>query len=81
MAILGSLVAIGAAVAFAAMGGLVLWGGWIMLRREVFTGFISAQPSPLERAFTLVCTALPLLVVGLFGIATAARFFALAFGI
>lgn len=81
MFILGSLIAAGAAVAFAAAGLLTLWGGLDTLSRELPRGFLRSGASAAQRAFTLALVGLPLTIVGLFGLLAAARILQVALGL
>jgi hypothetical protein len=81
MALLGSLIALGAALIFAALGLLTLWAGWLAVRREVLRGFVSAAPSPAEQALTLGMIGLPLGGAALLGLLAAIRIAAVALGI
>jgi hypothetical protein len=81
MYLLGVLIALGAALAFAAVGGLLIWGGARALRREVLRGFVSAAPPPAERLRTLALVALPLLGAALLSLLAAGKFVLVAFGI
>lgn len=78
---LGVLIAIAAAVAFAAMGGLTLWGGLDTLTREVPRDFRRSAASGAQRALTLAMVGLPLLITGLFGILAAGRLVQVALGL
>jgi hypothetical protein len=81
MAILGALIALGAALAFAVLGALTLWGGWLAIRREVLRGFVSAAPSPAERTLTLLLIGVPLFGAALLGLLAAIRIAAVALGL
>lgn len=81
MMFLGSLIALGAALAFAALAALTLWGGWLAVRREVLRGFVSAAPAPAERTVTLLLIGLPLCGAALLAILAALRIAAVALGL
>jgi hypothetical protein len=81
MAILGTLIALGAAFAFAVLGALTLWGGWRAIRREVLRGFVSTAPSPAERTLTLLLIGVPLCGAALLGLLAAIRIAAVALGL
>jgi hypothetical protein len=79
--LLGVLVAIGAAVAFAAIGALVIWGGLKTLGSEVPRDYLRTRASGGTRAVTLVLVGLPLLVTGFFGLLAALKLLQVAFGL
>jgi hypothetical protein len=54
MAILGALIALGAAVAFLVVGALALFGGARATAEQVVPGFRPDRPGPAERALTLL---------------------------
>jgi hypothetical protein len=81
MFILGSLIAAGAAVVFAALGIVTLWGGLDALTREVPRGFVRSQSSAGERALTLLGVGAPLVITGLFGLLAAGRILQVALGL
>jgi TRAP-type C4-dicarboxylate transport system permease small subunit len=80
MFVLGSLIAIGAAVAFATIGILTLWGGWHAFQQELQRGFVSENTSAGERALTLILVGLPLVGAAVFGLLSALRIAAVAVG-
>lgn len=80
MALLGSLIALGAALAFAALGVLTLWGGWLAIRREVVRGFVSTAPAPVERIGTLLLIGVPLAGAALLSLLAAIRITVVALG-
>ncbi len=61
MAILGSIMAIGFALAFAAVGILVLWGGFLALRQEIGRSFVYAPTSGSGRLLTILGLLVPML--------------------
>lgn len=77
---LGVLIAIGAAVVFAAIGALTLWGGLQALTREVPRGFVRSAASGGQRALTIAMVGAPLLITGLFGLLAGARILQVALG-
>jgi hypothetical protein len=79
--VLGVLVLVGAAVAFAVMGGLTLWGGVTTLRTEVSRDYLRTQADGGTRGLTTFLVGLPLLITGLFGLIAALRLLQVAFGI
>ena len=79
--ILGVLVAVGAAVAFAALGVLTLWGGFTTLRGEVPRDYLRTRASGGTRTFTTLLVGLPLLITGVFGLIAALRLLQVAFGL
>ncbi len=81
MAILGALIALGAALVFALLGALTLWAGWLAVRREVLRGFISTAPSPAERIITLLLIGAPLFGAALLSLLAAGRIAAVALGL
>ncbi|WP_333691826.1 hypothetical protein [Chloroflexus sp.] len=81
MALLGSLIALGAALVFAALAVATLWGGWQAVRRELVRGFVSANPSTVERLWSLFLTVVPLLGAVLLGLLAAWRIFQVALGL
>lgn len=81
MALLGSLIALGAALAFAALSLFTLWAGWLAVRREVLRGFVSAAPPPAERTLTLLLIGVPLIGAALLGLLAALRIAAVALGV
>lgn len=81
MFILGALIAVGAALGFAAVGLLVLWGGWQAFSREIRHGFISGNPAPGQRLLTLALFLVPLAITALFGLLAAGRIVAVALGL
>jgi hypothetical protein len=81
MYILGVLIAIGAAVAFAVIGVLVVWGGLATLRTEVQRDYLRTRAGVGAQATTALLVSLPLLITGVFGILAALRFLQVAFGL
>nr|WP_044199595.1 hypothetical protein [Oscillochloris trichoides] len=81
MAIIGSLIALGAALAFIAMAGFSVWGTLQAVRDELMVGFISTNPSAAERSLTLLLVGLPLAGVAVLGLLSAVRMIQVAFGL
>lgn len=81
MYILGVLIAVGSAVAFAALGALTLWGGLTTLRTEVPRDYLRTQASGGTRAVTTLLVGLPLIITAVFGVLAALRFLQVAFGL
>jgi hypothetical protein len=81
MAILGSIIALGAALAFAAIAGLAVWGGLQAIRHELLRGFVSANPGPADRALTLLLVGVPLAGVAAIGLLGAVRVALVALGL
>lgn len=80
MFILGSIIAIGAAIAFAVLGALTLWGGWVTVTRELPAHFVSAGASAGERTQTLALVVVPLTITGIFGLLAGWRILLVALG-
>lgn len=81
MAILGSIIGLAAAVAFAAVGALLLWGGYLALRDEVRRSFIITRPGPADRALDLLLVVGPLVVTAIFSLLAAGRVAQVALGL
>ncbi len=81
MALLGSLIALGAALVFAALAIATLWGGWQAVQRELVRGFVSANPPMGERIWSIILTVVPLLGAALLGLLAAWRIAQVAFGL
>ncbi|MCU0491405.1 MAG: hypothetical protein MUD01_07450 [Chloroflexaceae bacterium] len=82
MAILGSLIAIAAAVAFGAVAVFVVWGSIVAHRSEVAKGFVSSPPAaPAGRLLTLVGLWVALLGAAVLSGLAAIRIFQVAFGL
>ncbi|ABU57941.1 hypothetical protein [Roseiflexus castenholzii] len=73
MFILGVLIAIASAVAFAALGLVTLFGGARSTQEQIIPGFIPDRASGAERLFTLGAVWIPVIVVTLFGVYAAYR--------
>ena len=61
--IIGALIAVGAALAFLAVGALSLFGGTRATGGQVVPGFKPDRPGPLERALTLLSVWGPVLLI------------------
>ncbi len=70
---LGALIALGAAVVFAALGATALYAGWRSTGEQLVPGFRPDRPGPVARGMTLVGVWVPLLGVAMFGIYAAVR--------
>jgi hypothetical protein len=77
---LGALIAVGAALAFAAIGVLTLYGGVRATREQVLPGFRPDRPGPLQRALTLAAVWVPVAVVVAFGLYAGAHILRVALG-
>jgi len=80
MAILGSIICLGAALAFVAMVALSVWGALQAIRLEIMRGFVSANPGPADRALTLLLIGVPLAGVAAIGLLSAVRLTMVALG-
>lgn len=80
MVVLGVLIAVGAALVFAAIGALTLWGGLDALRLELPPDFRRSNASVTERILTLVLVGAPIVITALFGLLAAGRIFQVALG-
>jgi hypothetical protein len=80
MFILGALIAIGAALVFAAVGLLTVWGGAEAVSREFGPSFVRTAASALERVFAVLLVALPIAGVALLALLAAWRIAAVAMG-
>ncbi|NTU81767.1 MAG: hypothetical protein HGA45_20710 [Chloroflexales bacterium] len=81
MYILGVLIAIGSAVAFAVIGALTIWGGLSTMRTEVSRDYLRTRAGAGTRTSTSLLVGLPLLITGAFGILAALRMLQVAFGL
>ncbi|MEI8308403.1 MAG: hypothetical protein WCF99_15200 [Chloroflexales bacterium] len=81
MSILGSIICLGAGIAFAGMSILAAWGGMQAIRQEVLHGFVSANPGPTDRIITLLLISVPLAGVTAIGLLSAVRMSLVAFGL
>jgi hypothetical protein len=80
MTLIGSLIAVGSALAFLLVGALVWWGVTRALRREVAVGFRSRPPTSAGRVLALLAVALPAIGAALLALLAAARILLVAFG-
>jgi ABC-type enterochelin transport system permease subunit len=81
MYLLGVLIAIGAAVAFAVVGALTLWGGLVTFTSELPRDYRRSAATPAQRALTLALVGLPLVITALFGLLAAGRILQVALGL
>lgn len=82
MSIIGSLIAIGAGLANAALGILFLWGISFTLRQEVRRGFVSRPASNTSGQWlTILGLVLPLGITAVFALFAALRMLQVAFGL
>jgi hypothetical protein len=65
MAIIGALIALGAALAFVVVGALALFGGARATYEQVVPGFRPDRPGPLERGLTLLGVWGPVLLMAI----------------
>ncbi|MCS7287647.1 MAG: hypothetical protein NZ699_00795 [Roseiflexus sp.] len=73
MFILGVIIAIVSAIAFAALGLVTLFGGVRSTQEQIFPGFIPDRAGGAERLFTLGAVWIPVIVVTIFGVYAAYR--------
>jgi hypothetical protein len=81
LALLGSLIAIGAAIVFAVVGLLTLWGGRESAAHELAPDFRRSALKPGARLVTLLAVGIPLVITALFGLLAAGRILQVAFGL
>jgi hypothetical protein len=81
MFILGSIIALGSAIAFAGMALLAVWGGLQAIRHELLRGFVSANPGAADRAITILLVGVPLAGVAAIGLLGAVRITLVALGL
>ena len=81
MSILIALLGTGVALAFALVGGLTLWGGYLALRDEIRRSFIITRPTPAARARDLLLFAGPLLGVAALSLLAAGKILLVALGV
>jgi hypothetical protein len=81
MSILGSIIAIGSALAFAGIALLAVWGGLRAIRQELLRGFVSANPGAADRAITILLVGVPLAGVAALGLLAAVRLTLVALGL
>ncbi|MEI7644437.1 MAG: hypothetical protein WCJ55_09165 [Chloroflexales bacterium] len=80
MSILGSIICLGAALAFAGIALLAVWGGSQAIRHELLRGFVSANPGVADRVLTILLVGVPLVGVAAIGLLSAIRMTMVAFG-
>jgi hypothetical protein len=78
MAILGALIALGAAVAFLVVGALSLFGGTRATQDQVVPGFRPDRPGGIERALTLLGVWGPVLLIAALCLLAAIQIFRVA---
>lgn len=78
--VLGSIVALGAALAFVVIVLSSAWGTFQAIRDEVLRGFVRENPPFADRATTLLFVSVPLLGVLTLGLLSVARLFLVALG-
>jgi hypothetical protein len=81
MSVLGSIIALGAALAFVAVAVLLIWGGYLALRDEVRRSFIITRPGPAARALDLLLIVGPLLGAALLSLLGAGKIALVALGL
>lgn len=81
MALLGSLVALGAALVFAVVALLLGWGGAVTVQRELRASFRHSPPRGSEGWLTLLFTVGPLFGAALLSLFAAAKISLVALGI
>ena len=81
MFFLGALIAVGAALAFAVVGLLTLWGGGETLTHELPRDFRRSAASPARRVLGVALVGIPLLLTAIFGLLAAWRVLMVAFGL
>ena len=78
MAIIGALIALGAAVAFLVVGALSLFGGTRATQDQVVPGFRPDRPGGVERALTLLGVWGPVLLIAALCLLAAIQIFRVA---
>ncbi len=81
MYILGALIAIGTALAFAVVGTLTLWSGVNTLRTEVQRDYLRTRAGAGTRLTTTLVVGLPLLIASVFSFLGAVRMLQVALGL
>jgi len=81
MAILSAILGTGIAIAFALVGVVTLWGGYLALRDEIRRSFIITRPGPAVRARDLLLFVGPLLGVALLSLLAAGKILLVALGV
>lgn len=78
---LGALIALGAALAFAVVGLLTIYGGVRATREQLLPGFRPDRSGPLHRTLTIVAVWLPAAVVAFFGLYAGAHIVQVVLGL
>lgn len=81
MSIIGSIIALVAALLFAAVAIVTVWGGFETLRNEIWRGFISVPPTPADRLLTVAGVGLSLAGAALLAFLAAGRIVQVALGL
>ena len=81
MYILGSLIAVAAALVFAAVGLLTLWGGAEAYARELTRDFIRSAAPAARQLGELLLVGLPIALTALLALLAAWRILAVALGV
>jgi hypothetical protein len=79
MFFLGALVLLGSLGAFLTLGGLSVFGSARATTHQIIPGFLPDQPSPLERAATLLSVWGPVILITIFVLLLALRFVQMLF--
>lgn len=66
MAVLGSILILGAALLSFVVAGLTLWGGWRAFHDELLPGFRTVPPRPRSVVLTALGVVLPLIAIAAF---------------
>ena len=80
LAIVGVLIALGAAVAFLLVGALSIFGGTRATQDQVVPGFRPDRPGPLERLLTLLSVWGPVVLIAVLCLLAAIQIFRVALG-
>jgi hypothetical protein len=80
MAVIGALIAIGAAAAFLLVGALALFGGADATQRQLVPGFQPDRPGPRERALALLSLWGPIALIVALCLLAAIRILRVALG-
>ena len=80
MAIIGVLIALGAAIAFLVVGALSLFGGARATSDQIVPGFRPDRPGPLERGLALLGVWGPVLLIAALCLLAGIKIFQVALG-